>query len=218
MNPVLLVLILCSCLTFALWRWFKWKWCQNVFFVGCFLCLFGVVHCRFYADYDAVLDVADLNAIEGVYVLADGSSEELLSRMGYRDCDGRIILRKGGLFDATRIPACMIHGYDESVYSYEDIERSVYGGYYDALGSWCLVKKSDGCFVELDMDYALLNETLDCVKVPLSKRSRLNDGSLGYEHRLLRDGDAFVLEFLIFNGDFEKVYFLKSGAAEPVGL
>jgi hypothetical protein len=161
------------------------------------------------------LDVENSKDVEGVYVLNKNQSAKLLSRMGYFDFNGRITLFSGGYFSATQIPACIIHGYDESVYSYEGIGSSVYGGYYDASGSWCIVKKSDGCFVRLCIKNALLNKSLDRVKTPLSNRIRLNN-SLMVNHRLLKNGDVFILEFLIFNGDFEKIYFFKSEHAGNV--
>lgn len=125
--------------------------------------------------------------VVGTYKLSSSGAERL-SATGYDVLTGTFTLNQDGTCSANQLPACCIHGNDESVYRFS-------GGYYSFSGSWTIERSSDVYVVKIEWK-----------KLEASGgggRSALpSDVSL----HIFNDNPR-SLAFSIFNGDFDDIVF-----------
>jgi hypothetical protein len=155
------------------------------------LCLVG---CRFnVAGYlqeePAVADVV------GSYAL-DPSSRDHLGRMGYKSFAGRVTLNPDGSFVADQIPACCVHGRDETFYPFS-------GGYYGISGSWKVAKSSAVFVIHLTL---VSTHVTDKPPPSGSPEPKDRDAPGQFDIHLMR-GSPLSLGFPVFNGDFDDIAF-----------
>ena len=135
------------------------------------------------------------SAIEliGTYNLDLPKSQERLRRMGYLSFTGTITLNSDGAFSATNLPACLVHGYDESAYPFS-------GGHYSLAGAWSVAKSSAVYVVKLAIASAQMTEG------PSTNDGKDRKAPAELNLHII-EGSPLLLGFSIFNGDFDDVVF-----------
>jgi hypothetical protein len=136
----------------------------------------------------------------GSYNLDLNKSQERLRRMGYRNFTGQITLNSDGSFTAADIPACCVHGYDESAYPFS-------GGHYSLSGTWKVAKSSAVYVVSLTLSATKMIEPPAATDPDVLKVDRKAPAALELN---LIEGHPLSLGFTIFNGDFDDIEFSKS--------
>lgn len=122
----------------------------------------------------------------GTYKISDDAKQRL-SSTGYNDFTGKLNLNANGSCGGTRLPACCVHGDDES--------RSRFtGGYVSFNGTWEVEHVPDVFKVRLE----LKNLTVEG-----GSREGMYDS---ITLTILR-GKPRRLAFLIFNGDFDDLVY-----------
>ena len=123
---------------------------------------------------------------------------EAVQHMGYTEFDARIELKADGSFVASHIPACCVHGQDESAYPFS-------GGYYTLAGHWEIGTpyRSDVEQVQLTLSRADLQGQKPDLPTELVKE-RVAPGELSAD---LLKGKPLKLGFEVFNGDFDPIVF-----------
>jgi hypothetical protein len=119
--------------------------------------------------------------------------------MGYGNFEGEITLNPEGTFAATQIPACCIHGWDETTYPFS-------GGYYTMSGTWQVANQSDVYVVRLQLSTAQISDQPPKQARAVFQESRAAPQSLDVH---LMKGRSLRLGFSIFNGDFDDILFAK---------
>jgi hypothetical protein len=135
-------------------------------------------------------------SIDGTYRV---NSEPRLRRMGYSNFAGEVTLNPEGNFTATNIPACYIHGRDETIYPFS-------GGYYTLSGTWRVNKVSDDYVVQLHLSTAQISGQPAEQARAVFRESRTAPQTLDVH---LMKGRPLALGFSIFNGDFDDILFTK---------
>lgn len=160
------------------------------------LLLISGVGCRFNLAGYALKEPTAADLV-GSYRLNLSHSEGRLRRMGYRSFGGEITLKADGSFAASDLPACCVHGWDETVYPFS-------GGYYSLSGTWKISKESDVYVVSLELAAARMTEppVTSNPDVPRDAPSELKVN--------LIEGHPLDLGFPIFNGDFDDVVFARN--------
>ncbi len=161
--------------------------------------LLSVAGCR-YNLWGYLREKPAATEIVGRYQLDLDKSQERLRRMGYRVFTGQIILSSDGTFTAADLPACCVHGWDESTYPFS-------GGYYSLSGTWKIDKSSDIYIVALTLSTAKMTEPPVTSDASLLKVDRKAPGGLQLH---LIEGKPLLLGFLIFNGDFDDILFSRA--------
>ena len=118
--------------------------------------------------------------------------------MGYKNFNSQITLNSDGSFAATNLPACCVHGWDESSYPFS-------GGHYSLSGNWKIAQSSAIYVVELSLSAAHMTEPPVTTNATVLK-DRDAPGELKVN---LIKGNPISLGFSIFNGDFEDIVFSK---------
>ena len=121
-----------------------------------------------------------------------------LIEMGYMDIDCRVNLNGDGSFEATRLPGCCIHGWDERTYPFT-------GGLYSMIGTWRIVKSSSVFDVELTIN-SITEHTGLKIEDPDLAKERKPRATLEVA---LIDGNPIDLGFHIFNGDFDQIRLVR---------
>jgi hypothetical protein len=139
--------------------------------------------------------------VVGSYELKPNGSWKGVQHMGYTDLNARIELKADGSFEATHLPACCVHGMDESSYPFS-------GGYYTLAGHWKLGTSynSDVYQVQLTLSQADLRGQKPDLPPELVKE-RTAPGELSAN---LIKGRPFALGFQVFNGDFDPIVFTRA--------
>ena len=138
-----------------------------------------------------------MSDVVGTYTLAP-SSRDRLGRMGYKSFTGHVTLNPDGSFTAGQVPACCVHGWDESTYPFS-------GGYYSLSGSWKVAKSSAVYVVRLTLASTHLAD-----KPVISGSSELKDRDAPNQLDIhLMKGSPLSLGFAVFNGDFDDIVFSK---------
>jgi hypothetical protein len=163
------------------------------------LVLLCVAACRYnLAGY--LQEAPAATEIVGNYHLDLDKSQDRLRRMGYKNFTGQITLGSDGSFTATNLPACCVHGWDESTYPFS-------GGHYSLSGTWKIAKSSAVYVVSLTLSVATMTEPPVISDASVLKEDRKAPGELQLH---LIKGNPLLLGFSIFNGDFDDVVFSKS--------
>jgi hypothetical protein len=118
--------------------------------------------------------------------------------MGYKSFTGQITLNSDGSFTATNLPACCVHGWDESSYPFS-------GGLYSLSGTWKTTKSSAVYVVRLTLSGAHMTEPPATTNATVLKD---RNAPAELEVHLIK-GNPLSLGFSIFNGDFDNVVFSK---------
>ena len=166
-----------------------------------FLALFvllGAASCRYNSFGYLQQEPAPLEIV-GTYRLDLDRSQERLRRMGYTNFAGQITLRSDGRFTASDLPACCVHGWDESTWPFS-------GGHYRLAGTWTVVKSSAVYVVELTSSDATMTEPPVTADPNVLKDRQALSGIRLY---LIR-GEPLLLGFPIFSGDFDNIVFSRT--------
>jgi len=126
----------------------------------------------------------------GTYRISEAAKQRL-SITGYSDFTGTLTLNHNGACSATRLPACCVHGGDESHSHFR-------GGYVSFNGTWEIEHVSDVFKVRLE----LRNLTVD-------EGSR--EGMYDSITLTVVKGQPRCLAFSIFNGDFDDLVYEPQG-------
>jgi hypothetical protein len=153
--------------------------------------------CRFNSAGYLLEEPAAADVI-GCYHLDLGQSQQRLRRMGYKNFTGEITLTSDGSVTATNLPACCVHGWDESSYPCS-------GGHYSLSGTWKTTKSSAVYVVRLKLSAAHMNEPPATTNATVLKD---RNAPAELEVHLIK-GSPLSLGFPIFNGDFDDVVFSK---------
>lgn len=124
--------------------------------------------------------------LAGTYIISE-SAKQRLSNTGYNDFTGTLTLKADGACSATRLPACCVHGDDESHGRFR-------GGYVSFNGSWEVEHIPDVFKVRLELknlnvDGGSREGTYDSITLAVMR---------GHPRRLA---------FSIFNGDFDDLVY-----------
>lgn len=137
-----------------------------------------------------------ISKVAGDYQLDFNESQERLQKMGYKNFSARLTLGADGTFTARDIPACCVHGWDESTYPFS-------GGHYSLSGTWKIAKTNAIYVVKLSLTTAKMTE-------PGTPAADLGDRKAPDALELhLLEGDPLLLGFHIFNGDFDDIIFSR---------
>ena len=162
-------------------------------------CLLALTGCRFNL-WGHLQEEPTTREVAGTYRLEDAAAQDRLRKMGYDRFDGWITLAQDGRFTAEEVPACCVHGWDESAYPFS-------GGYYRLSGTWEIVKSDAVYDVHLVFTNAeLRNQSPSYDKTNPDNRYTPRDNHQDLKVSLL-EGDPLYLGFAIFNGDFDHIVF-----------
>ena len=125
--------------------------------------------------------------VVGTYKLSSKGAERL-SATGYDVLTGTFTLNQDGTCSANQLPACCIHGNDESVYRFS-------GGYYSFSGSWTIERSSDVYVVKIEWK-----------KLEASGGGGRSDLPSDVSIHIFNDKPR-SLAFSTFTGDFDDIVF-----------
>jgi hypothetical protein len=145
--------------------------------------------------YDRLTEKPTDSELVGSYrlVKADSAASPLIE-MGYTDIDCRLDLNTDGSFEASRLPGCCLHGWDERTYPFT-------GGLYSAGGTWRVIKNDAVFDVKLTINSITEHTGLAIADKELAAERK---PPTTLEVALI-DGTPLDLGFNIFNGDFELI-------------
>lgn len=137
------------------------------------------------------------------YFLERPDTRARLTRMGYVNLTGSIWLKRDGSFEAQNIPACCVHGQDETAYPFS-------GGYYEMKGNWDTVvsRESKLRSIRLSIRHSLRTGGTDKVMVGGREELRTPPGKMELP---LVANKPIAIAFRIFNGDFDNIIFSREG-------
>ena len=162
-------------------------------------CLLALTGCRFNL-WGHLQEKPTTREVTGTYRLDLAQSKERLQKMGYDQFDGWITLAQDGGFTAEQIPACCVHGWDETTYPFS-------GGYYRLSGTWEIVKTEAVYDVRLTLYRAdLRGESPSYDKSSPDNRYSPREAPQELKVSIL-EGRPLYLGFAVFNGDFDHVIF-----------
>ncbi len=145
------------------------------------------------------------------YKLDGGWSSSYIAQMGYKKLSGRITLNSDATFFAKDIPACCVHGTDET-------REPFSGGYYTFHGTWRIAKQQSVYIVDLSISQITGENVPSDAELNRYFMSRVPRQNLRLD--ILR-GNPFSVGFSVFNGDFDDIVFSRekpetSGAAKTI--
>lgn len=126
----------------------------------------------------------------GTYKISEAAKRRLLST-GYSDFMGTLILKANGVCGASRLPACCVHGDDES-------QGRFRGGYVSFNGTWEVEHIPDVFKVRME----LRNLTVE---------DGSREGMYDSITLTVMRGHPRRLAFSIFNGDFDDLVYELQG-------
>jgi len=160
------------------------------------LMAFGLLGCRF--NLAGYLTEPPLpSEVIGHYSINAEQAKHTLK--GYDDLSGNITIEADGTFKASQIPACCVHGLNESSYPFS-------GGYYSLTGNWKVIKESAVYVVRLEITNAALSDVPSTTSPTLLRERHASKTSRSVH---LMRGDPLSLGFPIFSGDFYDIVFLR---------
>ena len=146
--------------------------------------------------------------VVGTYHLSDEAGLGLegykrLQRMGYTDFTGEITFTADGLFRASRIPACCVHGFDETTYPFT-------GGYFDLDGRWKIQQDGSSWKVWLEHAGHQLRDVPTSSDPAIVRERNCPEGAVN-----LVKGKPLSIAFEVFNGDFDDIVFSRTSLKIP---
>lgn len=163
------------------------------------LALLCTASCRYNA-WGHLQEEPSVSEVVGTYHLDLDQSQERLRRMGYTNFAGQITLGADGSFSASDLPACCVHGWDESAYPFS-------GGHYRLAGTWKIAKSSAVYVVELTLSATTMTEPPVTTDPGVLKVDRQAPSKI---ELYLLEGRPLLLGFPIFNGDFDDIVFSQA--------
>jgi hypothetical protein len=138
----------------------------------------------------------DPREIVGRYGPENESAVPWLRAMGYEDITGQITFAADGTFVAHDLPACCLHGLDETQVPFS-------GGYYTASGTW-----------RLDETESFTALILDVSKATLSRQPRATQGVRFADPRDIRS----PLKLSLWKAKPLEIAFELWGSGDPLDL
>ena len=133
------------------------------------------------------------------YQISEGWSSSYLAKMGYKNLSGFITLKGDSSFTAEDVPACCLHGADETVEPFS-------GGYYSFSGTWSIQKSSAVYVISLSIAHIAGDGVPSDAELNKYFLSRVPHKTREVH---IMEGKPLSVGFPVFNGDFIDIEFTR---------